>query len=238
MMLADTATPTFRALAAERLRSEPPGWLEVPSNPRGDHTLDPEPVLPFVAGGPPRAAAVLVPVVLHEDEPAILFTERSTGLREHSGQIAFPGGKMETNDPSPLVTALREAQEEIGLDPGAVTPIGYLDAYLSTTNYLILPVVGLVRPPLALALNPARWRAPSRCRCAFSWTPSITSCIPRSGRAGNGATTRCPTASATSGASRRASCAISTNVSTDKRRLLLRAPLRASEGNADERLHG
>jgi 8-oxo-dGTP pyrophosphatase MutT (NUDIX family) len=154
MMLADTATPTFRALAAERLRSEPPGWLEVPSNPRGDHTLDPEPVLPFVAGGPPRAAAVLVPVVLHEDEPAILFTERSTGLREHSGQIAFPGGKMETNDPSPLVTALREAHEEIGLDPGAVTPIGYLDAYLSTTNYLILPVVGLVRPPLALALNP------------------------------------------------------------------------------------
>jgi hypothetical protein len=123
-MLAQTATPTFRALAAERLRPEPPGWLEMPANPRGDHTLDPEPILPFVAGGPPRIAAVLVPVVLHEDEPAILFTERSTGLREHSGQIAFPGGKMDASDPSPLVTALREAQEEIGLDPGMVTPIG------------------------------------------------------------------------------------------------------------------
>jgi 8-oxo-dGTP pyrophosphatase MutT (NUDIX family) len=154
-MVAAVAITDFPGFVVERLRAEPPGWLEVPANPRGDHMHDPEPILPFVIGGPPRPAAVLVPVVLHADEPAILFTERSTGLREHSGQIAFPGGKMDTNDPSPLATALREAEEEIGLAPGEVTPLGYLDAYLSTTNYLILPVVGLVRPPVRLALNPA-----------------------------------------------------------------------------------
>jgi len=153
-MLAETDTSEFLTRAAGRLRPEPPGWLETPANVIGDHTHDPVPVLPFVTGGPPRPAAVLVPVVLHADGPTILFTERSTGLREHSGQIAFPGGKMDTNDPSPLATALREAQEEIGLDPDGVRPVGYLDAYLSSSNYLILPVVGLVSPPVQLALNP------------------------------------------------------------------------------------
>jgi 8-oxo-dGTP pyrophosphatase MutT (NUDIX family) len=154
-MQADTTEmPNFLTRAAERLRPEPPGWLETPANVVGDHSHDPVPVLPFVTGGPPRPAAVLVPVILHEGEPAILFTERSTGLREHSGQIAFPGGKMDTNDPGPLVTALREAEEEIGLDRSTVQPIGYLDAYLSSSNYLVLPVVGLVTPPVHLSLNP------------------------------------------------------------------------------------
>ncbi|MDQ4135337.1 MAG: CoA pyrophosphatase [Pseudomonadota bacterium] len=153
-MLADTDTPEFLTRATQRLRREPPGWLETPANVFGDHTHDPVPVLPFTTGGPPRPAAVLVPVILHDDGPAILFTERSTGLREHSGQIAFPGGKMDTNDPSPLETALREAEEEIGLSRSAVKPIGYLDAYLSSSNYLVLPVVGLVTPPVSLTLNP------------------------------------------------------------------------------------
>jgi 8-oxo-dGTP pyrophosphatase MutT (NUDIX family) len=153
-MLAETDTSAFLTRAAERLRPEPPGWLETPANVGGDHAHDPVPVLPFTTGGPPRPAAVLVPVILHGDGPAILFTERSTGLREHSGQIAFPGGKMDTNDPSPLETALREAEEEIGLDRRHVRPVGYLDAYLSSSNYLVLPVVGLVAPPLSLTLNP------------------------------------------------------------------------------------
>jgi 8-oxo-dGTP pyrophosphatase MutT (NUDIX family) len=153
-MLAETDTPEFLTRAAARLRPEAPGWLETPANVIGDHSHDPVPVLPFVTGGPPRPAAVLVPVVLHADGPTILFTERSTGLREHSGQIAFPGGKMDTNDPSPLETALREAEEEIGLSRAVVRPVGYLDAYLSSSNYLVLPVVGLVTPPLALTLNP------------------------------------------------------------------------------------
>ena len=152
-MLADTATPTFRALAAERLRSEPPGWLEVPSNPRGDHTLDPEPVLPFVAGGPPRAAAVLVPVVLHEDEPAILFTERSTGLREHSGQIAFPGGKIDAGETAEDA-ALREAEEEIGLEARFVEVIGRGPDYLTGSGFHIAPVLALVTPGFTLRLNP------------------------------------------------------------------------------------
>jgi 8-oxo-dGTP pyrophosphatase MutT (NUDIX family) len=102
----------------------------------------------------PKPAAVLVPVVMHEEEPAVLFTERATSLRQHSGQIAFPGGRVDAEDGSPLVTAYREAEEEIGLDRSFVRPIGFLDPYLSSTNYLVIPVVGLVSPVHSLTLNP------------------------------------------------------------------------------------
>lgn len=149
------APSSLHSVLSQKLRSEPPGWLEDPANARGDHSHDPEPVLPFVTGGPPRLAAVLVPLVLRDEEPALLLTVRSTGLREHSGQIAFPGGKMNTDEPSPLDTALREAEEEIGLSRRHVEPIGYLDPYLSNSNYLIAPVVGLVRPPFSLTLDPS-----------------------------------------------------------------------------------
>src|SRR5688500_8822134 len=107
--------PSLQALFAQKLRPDPPGWLENPANARGAHSHDAVPVLPFATAGPPRLAAVLVPVVVREEDPALLFTVRSTGLREHSGQIAFPGGKMNTDEASPLETALREADEEIGL---------------------------------------------------------------------------------------------------------------------------
>jgi 8-oxo-dGTP pyrophosphatase MutT (NUDIX family) len=153
-MRASLAPSSLQALFAQKLRPEPPGWLKNPANARGDHSHDPEPVLPFTTAGPPRLAAVLVPVVVREEDPALLFTVRSTGLREHSGQIAFPGGKMNTDEPSPLDTALREADEEIGLSPRHIEPVGYLDPYLSNSNYLITPVVGLVTPPFSLTLDP------------------------------------------------------------------------------------
>ena len=152
MIPAPTDAEGFLELARERLRLEPPGPLDPHSNPNGDHAFDLDPTLPPLVAAP-RQAAVLVPIVLH-DHVTVLLTQRSAHLRDHSGQIAFPGGKIDPLDPSPLATALREAEEEIGLDPARVRPLGYLDPYLSGTGFWVLPVVGLVTPPLGLALNP------------------------------------------------------------------------------------
>ena len=119
----------------------------------GDHALDGHPIPPSTR--PPHAAAVLVPIVDHSDAAAtVLLTQRVETLRAHSGQIAFPGGRIDPGDASPAEAALREAWEEIGLDRGQVTPIGYLDAYLTGTGYLVVPVVAMVRPPLRLVLSP------------------------------------------------------------------------------------
>ncbi|MGO4707272.1 CoA pyrophosphatase [Microvirga sp. 2MCAF38] len=140
----------FLALAAEKLRSHPPELGEALSNPRGDHSID---NVPLVSPLQPRIAAVLVPIVMRH-EPTLLFTERATSLREHSGQIAFPGGRVDATDPTILAAAYREAEEEIGLGQAFISPLGYLDAYLSTTNYLVMPVVAQVSPAYTLALNP------------------------------------------------------------------------------------
>ncbi len=101
-----------------------------------------------------KPAAVLVPVV-ERPQPAVLLTLRTADLRSHSGQIAFPGGKIDADDASPLAAALREAEEEIGLDPALVDPIGYLDLYLTFSGFRILPLVARVAPDYALAINPA-----------------------------------------------------------------------------------
>jgi 8-oxo-dGTP pyrophosphatase MutT (NUDIX family) len=144
------ATPDFVTLAAERLRREPPDLSASLANPIGDHVFQNE---PFEPPREPKHAAVLVPVVTYANEPALILTERSTSLRQHSGQIAFPGGRVD-GDESVLTAAYREAEEEIGLDRSVVRPVGYLDPYLSTTGYLIMPVVGLVPPAYSLSLNP------------------------------------------------------------------------------------
>ncbi|MET0528378.1 MAG: CoA pyrophosphatase [Microvirga sp.] len=140
----------FLTLAAERLRPEPPHLEDALANPRGDHSLD---NVPLAYPLSPKPAAVLVPVVMRE-EPALLLTERSAHLRQHSGQIAFPGGRVDPTDASILDAACREAEEEIGLDSRFIAPLGYLDAYLSTTNYLVVPVVARISPSYTLKLNP------------------------------------------------------------------------------------
>ena len=99
-------------------------------------------------------ASVLVPVVAHPGGLTVLFTQRTSELRSHSGQISFPGGRAEPGDPSPEFTALREAGEEIGLKAGQVEVIGRLPEYLTRTGYRVTPVVGLLTPPLELVPDP------------------------------------------------------------------------------------
>ncbi|MXQ10404.1 CoA pyrophosphatase [Microvirga makkahensis] len=150
MRAAPLDRPDFLTLATERLRPEPPHLGDALSNPRGDHSLD---NVPLTFPLDPKPAAVLVPVVMRE-EPTLLLTERSAALRQHSGQIAFPGGRVDQTDDSILAAACREAEEEIGLDSRFIGLLGYLDAYLSTTNYLVIPVVARVSPSYTLNLNP------------------------------------------------------------------------------------
>jgi 8-oxo-dGTP pyrophosphatase MutT (NUDIX family) len=106
------------------------------------------------AEGALTPASVLVPVVAHPGGLTVLFTQRTSQLRSHSGQISFPGGRAEPGDPSPEFTALREAREEIGLQAGQVEVIGRLPEYLTRTGYRVTPVVGLLTPPLELAPDP------------------------------------------------------------------------------------
>ena len=99
-------------------------------------------------------ASVLVPIVLREAEPTVLFTRRTAHLRSHSGQISFPGGRAEAGDAGPEHTALRETREEIGLAAECIELLGCLGDYHTRTGYRITPVVGLVTPPFEL--NPHR----------------------------------------------------------------------------------
>jgi 8-oxo-dGTP pyrophosphatase MutT (NUDIX family) len=118
---------------------------------RGDHDADP--VMQKIAEVRPiRPAAVLVPVV-DRDEPSVLLTQRAQHLPDHPGQVSFPGGKIDKSDASPLASALREAEEEIGLARNFVEPIGYLDLYLTTLGYRIVPVIARVSPGFSLTLN-------------------------------------------------------------------------------------
>lgn len=97
-------------------------------------------------------AAVLVPVVQRE-ELTVLFTQRTAHLHDHPGQVAFPGGRSEADDASPIVTALREAEEEIGLPRDKVDVLGMLPEYNTSTGFRVTPVVGLVTPPIELKLD-------------------------------------------------------------------------------------
>jgi len=101
---------------------------------------------------PPTRASVLVPVVMRE-RPTVLLTERTTHLSTHSGQVAFPGGKRDDTDRDDVHTALREAHEEIGLEPSVIEVLGSLPRYTTGTQYLVTPVVALVSPARELKLN-------------------------------------------------------------------------------------
>jgi len=101
---------------------------------------------------PVRQAAVLFPIIVHP-RPTVLLTQRSNDLPSHAGQVAFPGGKVEPHDETPLATALRETDEEIGLKADFIEPLGYLDNYRTGTNFNVVPVVGRVAPGFELVID-------------------------------------------------------------------------------------
>ncbi len=119
---------------------------------RGDPDLNPK---TWARAGvtPTRLAAVLVPVI-DRSEPTVLLTQRTADLTDHAGQVAFPGGKIDPADESPVAAALREAGEETGLAAALIEPIGYLDLYLTFSGFRILPTVARVKPEFTLVLNP------------------------------------------------------------------------------------
>ncbi len=135
-----------------------PAWLRERFAQRDDWLLDDDVkgFDPALAGQPQQVltpAAVLVPLVLRDTGMTVMLTRRTAHLRDHAGQISFPGGRCEASDASPWATALREAQEEVGLEPAQIEILGGLPEYNTATGFTITPVVGLVTPPLNLKLD-------------------------------------------------------------------------------------
>lgn len=178
-MLSPVAAPTvhpdlaaFLKRAGERLAAQPPDALYRDSVPRhGDHRLSPE-LLTEQPASLAKPAAVLIAIIDRPDGPTVLLTQRSSALRSHSGQIAFPGGRIDPTDRGPLEAALREADEEVGLSPALIQPIGYLDLYLSNSGYRIAPVVALADPGMVLHLNPDEVTDVFECPLAFLMDPA------------------------------------------------------------------
>ena len=124
-----------------------PSETKAPRQPWGDD-VDPGSQRPLIP------AAVLVPIITGP-EPGILLTKRSAALRSHSGQVSFPGGRIDPADASAEHAALREAQEEIGLDPAGIEVIGRLRDYITGSGYRVTPVLALLRPGYTTTLAPA-----------------------------------------------------------------------------------
>ncbi|QQM31206.1 CoA pyrophosphatase [Martelella lutilitoris] len=143
------AAASFRQRAlAQRGKPLEHAWRD-----HGDHALNPD-LFAYYEDLDMRSAAVLVPVVDYGDEARVIFTRRTTKLRKHSGQIAFPGGSIDPDDRSPEDAALRECEEEIGLDRHFVQPVARLPDYLAGTGFRITPVLSVVRPGFSLSANP------------------------------------------------------------------------------------
>lgn len=111
------------------------------------------PIEEGAAAGAPIAAAVLVPIVQRPTGLTVLLTQRTAHLRDHAGQVSFPGGRCEPVDISPQATALRESREEVGIEPDQVEVLATLPDYFTSTGFCVTPVVGLVTPPLNLRLD-------------------------------------------------------------------------------------
>ena len=106
---------------------------------------------PFVRGDKPlRSAAVLVPLVNRQEGVTVLLTRRSEHLSKHAGQISFPGGRVDDTDKGPTHTALRETEEEIGIERHQIDIVGQLDDYIVGTGYLVSPIVGFIEPPFTV----------------------------------------------------------------------------------------
>ena len=143
----------FLEPAGLRLRLQsPPEWQpEITDENR--HVIAADIIAKRESAGKVTKAAVLIPLVLKEEGLTVLLTQRTNHLRDHAGQISFPGGRMDPDDQSPNDTALRESQEEIGLDPKRVEIIGHMPQYLTVSGYSVTPVVGLVQAQAEYVLD-------------------------------------------------------------------------------------
>ncbi|WP_114663542.1 CoA pyrophosphatase [Polynucleobacter necessarius] len=135
----------------ERLQNPPPWEPEITDENR--HVIATDIIAKRQAAGKVTRAAVLIPLLLKQAGLSVLLTQRTNHLRDHAGQISFPGGRMDPEDLSPEDTALRESWEEVGLDPKLVEIIGNLPEYLTVSGYSVTPVVGLVQPQAEYALD-------------------------------------------------------------------------------------
>jgi 8-oxo-dGTP pyrophosphatase MutT (NUDIX family) len=153
-LLSDQSPPDLRALARTKLRSSlSNAELEraAPKEASDDAPGGRSPDLASLAARA-RPAAVLLPIVNRPRGLTVLLTLRASDLRAHSGQVAFPGGKIDPGE-TPLDAALREAREEIGLEKRFVEPLGWLDPYFTGTGFRVAPLVALVEPSFALRIN-------------------------------------------------------------------------------------
>ena len=135
----------------ERLLS-PPAWqTEITDENR--HVIAADIIAKRQAAGKVTRAAVLIPLLLQPNGLSVLLTQRTTHLRDHGGQISFPGGRMDPEDAGPNETALRESEEEIGLERERVEIIGQLPEYLTVSGYSVTPIIGLVKPQAEYVLD-------------------------------------------------------------------------------------
>jgi len=135
----------------ERLLS-PPAWqTEITDENR--HVIAADIIAKRQAAGKVTRAAVLMPLLLQPNGLSVLLTQRTTHLRDHGGQISFPGGRMDPEDAGPNETALRESEEEIGLERERVEIIGQLPEYLTVSGYSVTPIIGLVKPQAEYVLD-------------------------------------------------------------------------------------
>lgn len=139
-----------RRIGAEHLNYNP---LDDEREVAGDFRLNPE-HKDLLINSNPKPAAVLIPIIERESGLSVLLTKRADRLRDHSGQIAFPGGKIDASDANAIAAAIRESEEEINLDASEVEVLGQLPDYYTGSGFLISPVVGLVAPNATFSANP------------------------------------------------------------------------------------
>lgn len=158
--LAPVAVERLRPAALRRRFAVPPSWqVEIPGDGR---LVDRE----------PAAASVLLPLVLRDGLPQVLLTMRTDHLKDHAGQISFPGGRAEPGDIDAVATALRETEEEVGLPRDHIEVIGALPAYTTVTNFVVTPVVALVEPGFTLQPDPFEVAEVFEVPLAFLMTPA------------------------------------------------------------------